>query len=70
MGGKAHHVPVQVHRPDGSTRGAFQGTRHGLPQAHRFHIDGSGKGTFCALSDILATSPYNLANSRIMMAIE
>ena len=24
----------------------------------------------CALSDILATSPYNLANSRIMMAIE
>ena len=27
-------------------------------------------GRFCALSDILATSPYNLANSRIMMAIE
>src|SRR5262249_7539431 len=27
MGGKAHHVPVQVHRPDGSTRGAFQRTR-------------------------------------------
>jgi len=46
MGGKAHHVPLQVHRPDGSTRGAFQGTRRGLPQAHRFHIDGSSKGTF------------------------
>jgi hypothetical protein len=46
MGGKAHHVPLQVHRPDGSTRGAFQGTRRGLPQVHRFRIDGSGKGTF------------------------
>jgi hypothetical protein len=34
--------------------------------AHRLGIT----TTTCALSDILATSPYNLANSRIMMAIE
>ncbi len=27
-------------------------------------------GNYCALSDILATSPDNLANNRIMMAIE
>jgi hypothetical protein len=44
--GKAHHIPLQVHRADGPTRGTFYGMRLAVLEAYRFDIDSPGKGTF------------------------
>src|SRR2546427_12961631 len=70
--------------PDIQTRQALEMARSNLLGHHcgtsrsvssmscsrRVSICRSVNRRICALSDILATSPYNLANSRIMMAIE